>query len=144
MVGATSRRTRRASILPAPTKPAPPKCNSTSFTRQTSFCFIDDDCPVTRIHSDISKDYHVLPSTLWKRSRMHQQHRLQMVRRQVDREERSEDWTTSNARFTCFPILVVLVLGPVWLFTKQVAYLVSGNGKLIGFLVFLYFYLLHS
>jgi hypothetical protein len=54
---------------------------------------------------------------------MHQPHRLQMVCREVDREERSEDWTTSNVRSTCFPILAVLVLGLVRLFTKQVAYL---------------------
>jgi hypothetical protein len=32
----TSRRTRRASVLPAPTKPAPPKCTSTASTRQKS------------------------------------------------------------------------------------------------------------
>ena len=36
MVRATSRRTRRASVLPTPTKPAPPKCTSTTSTRQTS------------------------------------------------------------------------------------------------------------
>ena len=82
---------------------------------------------------DISEDYHVLPRVI--RSRMHQPHRLATrTPSSRSRRARSEDWTTSNARSTCFPILVVLVLCPVRLFTKQVAYLVSGNGKLIGLL----------